>query len=205
MQALWDEKFSKGRLLYGEAPNAFIESQFYRMEKAKRVLCLGEGEGRNALFLAEQGIPHVEALDASFVALSRLRHLAKERYVAITLCHTLIAYWSPRKESYDAIVCSYLHLQKPEQKLLFEKIIDALKPKGVFIGEFFSTSQRHFKSGGPMDEDLLYDINHLSHLLKSLPCLIRKLSQEVIRLEEGTKHVGEASVIRMVIEKTKED
>ena len=201
MQAIWDEKFSKGQFLYGEAPNAFIESQFYRFEKAERILCLGEGEGRNAIFLAEQGVPHVEALDASFVALSRLRHFAKERYVTIALRHTLISHWAPHPNSYDAIVCSYLHLPKPEQKPLFEKIIYALKPTALFIGEFFSTSQRYFKSGGPLDEALLYDINHLNELFKSLPCVIHKLSQEVIVLREGAKHIGEGSVIRVVLEK----
>ncbi|MCD8478718.1 MAG: class I SAM-dependent methyltransferase [Sulfurospirillum sp.] len=118
-------------------------------------------------FLAEQGIAHVEALDASFVALSKLRHYAKERYVFIAIRHTLLNYWNPQASLYDAIVCTYLHVPKTEQKILFEKSLYALKEKGFFIGEFFSKSQLQFKSGGPKEETLLYSIDDISQMLKN--------------------------------------
>jgi cyclopropane fatty-acyl-phospholipid synthase-like methyltransferase len=201
MQKMWDQKFKEANFLYGEAPNAFIEENFERLEKAQSILCLGEGEGRNALFLAEQGIAHVEALDASFVALSKLRHYAKERYVFIAIRHTLLNYWKPQASLYDAIVCTYLHVPKTEQKILFEKSLYALKEKGFFIGEFFSKSQLQFKSGGPKEETLLYSIDDISQMLKTLPCTIHKLAQEIIMLNEGEKHQGEGSVIRVILEK----
>ncbi|AFL69772.1 SAM-dependent methyltransferase [Sulfurospirillum barnesii] len=202
MQAVWDEKFKEADFIYGEAPNAFVQENFDRLENAQNILCLGEGEGRNALFLAEQGIAHVEALDASFVALSKLRRYAKERYLRITVHHTLLNQWDAPTNLYDAIVCTYLHLPNDEQPLLFEKSLQALKEKGLFIAEFFSKSQLQFKSGGPRDEKILYDLHELSQILKKLPCHVHKLSQEIVILNEGEKHKGRGSVIRMILEKT---
>jgi len=85
--------------------------------------------------------------------------------------------------------------------MLFAKSIEALKEGGIFIAELFSESQITFHSGGPRNVGLLYDINDISDVLKFLPCHILKLSQEVIVLHEGEKHIGRASVIRLIARK----
>lgn len=199
MQAFWNAKFQTKNLIYGEAPNNFIKENSELLLNAKTVMCLGEGEGRNAIYLADKGLS-VEALDISDVALRKLRRRAKESYVFIKTRHTLFEYWQP-DTFYDAVVCTYLHLPKPNQKMLFEKAMMALNPHGYFIAELFSESQIHFSSGGPKDIALLYDLNDILDTVKLLPCKIIKLAQEVIVLNEGDKHVGRASVIRIVLEK----
>ena len=199
MQALWNAKFQGDSFVYGEEPNAFIKENEMLLLPCERVLCLGEGEGRNALYLAEKGM-EVEAMDASDVGLFKLRANAKARYVEVKLRHTLLAYWDPTP-SYGAVVCTYLHVPKNEQKMLFEKALFALEFGGIFIAELFSESQKMFHSGGPKELDLLYDINTITHTLKSLPCAILKLSQEIIVLNEGAKHQGRASVIRVILKK----
>ena len=199
MQAFWNAKFQTKNLIYGEAPNNFIKENSELLLNAKTVMCLGEGEGRNAIYLADKGLS-VEALDISDVALRKLRRRAKESYVFIKTRHTLFEYWQP-DTLYDAVVCTYLHLPKPHQKMLFEKAMMALDPHGYFIAELFSESQIHFSSGGPKDIALLYDLNDILDTVKLLPCKIIKLAQEVIVLNEGDKHVGRASVIRIVLEK----
>ena len=199
MQELWNAKFQTKNLIYGEAPNNFIKENIDLFLQAKKVLCLGEGEGRNAIFLADKGL-EVEALDASDVALFKLRRRAKEHYVFIKIRHTLIEYWQP-DTLYDAVVCTYLHLPKPIQKMLFEKSLEALAPNGIFIAELFSESQVHFESGGPKDINLLYDLNDILDTVKFMPCKILKLAQEVVMLNEGDKHVGRASVIRIILQK----
>lgn len=199
MQALWNAKFEGETLLYGEEPNAFIKDNEALLLPLQSVLCLGEGEGRNALFLAEKGM-EVEALDASDVALLKLLKQAKSRYLEIKIRHTLLQYWEPDTQ-YGAVVCTYLHVPKKEQKMLFEKALSALREEGIFIAELFSESQKSFHSGGPKELDLLYDINAITHCLKSLPCVIVKLSQEIVLLNEGEKHVGRASVIRIILKK----
>jgi cyclopropane fatty-acyl-phospholipid synthase-like methyltransferase len=203
MQAFWNEKFQTKNLIYGEAPNNFIKENIELLLQAKNVMCLGEGEGRNAIYLADKGLV-VEALDASDVALQKLRRRAKERYVFIKTRHTLLEYWQP-EQLYDAVICTYLHLPKQNQKMLFEKSIEALNPNGYFIAEVFSESQVHFESGGPKNIALLYDLNDILDMVKSLPCKIHKLSQEVVVLIEGDKHIGRASVIRIVLQKLAQD
>ena len=197
MQELWNNKFSRDGFLYGTKPNIFIEQNSDILEKNSTVLCLGEGEGRNALFLAKQGF-EVEALDASDVGLKKLQKRALEENVAITIRHTLIENWQPIKK-YDAIVSTFMHLPRNMQKEMFIKALDALKENGYFIAEFFSIDQLNFLSGGPKDEDLLYQLDDLYKLFSSLPCTIHKLSQEIIELDEGKGHKGEASVIRIVL------
>lgn len=199
MQDLWNAKFQGEALLYGEEANNFIKENIELLIHAKKVMCLGEGEGRNAIFLADKGLD-VEALDASDVALFKLRQRAKENYLAIKVRHTLLEYWEP-EYLYGAIVCTYLHLPKQQQKALFEKSLKALHVGGYFIAELFSESQINFHSGGPKNIGLLYDFNDVLDILKLLSCEVIKLSQEVVILNEGEKHVGRASVIRIILKK----
>jgi len=203
MQAFWNEKFQTKNFIYGEAPNNFIKENTELLLYAKKVLCLAEGEGRNAIYLADKGL-EVEALDISDVALQKLRRRAKERYVFIKTRHTLLEYWEP-EQLYDAVICTYLQLPKQNQKMLFEKALEALNPNGYFIAELFSESQIHFSSGGPKNSTLLYDLNDILDTVRLLPCKIHKLAQEVVVLNEGDKHVGRASVIRIILQKLAQD
>ncbi len=199
MQTFWDEKFQTPHLIYGESPNAFIKEHTDLLLHAKDVICLGEGEGRNAVYLADLGL-NVEALDASDIALQKLRKRAKEHYVDIKIRHTLFEYWQP-SPAYDAAICTYLHLPKSLQFSLFEKALNALRPEGIFLAELFSESQIHFKSGGPQDPSMLYDFNDIVTWSKQLPCSVLHLAQEIILLNEGDLHVGRASVIRVILKK----
>jgi hypothetical protein len=199
MQELWNKKFSRDGLLYGDEANSFIKDNSHFIKQNSRILCLGEGEGRNAIYFAKKGL-HVEALDASDVGLQKLQKLALLNNVAITTRHTLMGHWQAHGR-YDAIVSTFMHLPQDEQLDMFIKALDALKNEGFFIAEFFSIDQLNFSSGGPKDIDLLYNLRSIYELFSNLPCQIFKLSQEIVTLHEGKGHNGEASVIRMVIRK----
>lgn len=199
MQELWNKKFSKNELLYGKEANKFIKENYIHVEKNSKVLCLGEGEGRNALFLAKKGF-QVEALDASDVGLMKLQKRALEENVAITIRHTLIENWVPAHR-YGAIISTFMHLPKNIQKEMFTKAVEALEKGGWFIAEFFSKEQLKFNSGGPKDENLLYSLDELYNIFKTLPCTIYKLSLEITNIKEGTNHNGDASVIRIILKR----
>ncbi|WP_024955069.1 SAM-dependent methyltransferase [Sulfurospirillum arcachonense] len=199
MQELWNEKFSRDGFLYGTEVNSFIKENEDIFKKDFKVLCLGEGEGRNAIFLAKKGL-HVEALDASDIGLKKLQKRSLEENVAITIRHTLLENWQPHGK-YDVILSTYTHVDQNEQTDMFVKVLDGLKSGGFFIAEFFSIDQLHFESGGPKDIELLYDLGNLYQLFFNLPCTIYKLSQEIIELKEGKGHNGEASVIRIILKR----
>ena len=69
---MWDERFEEEGFAYGTEPNDFLKSEFSRIPMAGRVLCLAEGEGRNAVFLAKEGYT-VTAVDQSSVGLQKAK------------------------------------------------------------------------------------------------------------------------------------
>lgn len=186
-------------LVHCNAPNLFITEHSELLQPLETILCVGVSESETPIFLADKGLC-VEALDMFDASLIDLRKKAREHYLYIKARHTLLAYWEP-SNSYGAVVCSYFHVPKYEQKMLFEKCFAALKEGGIFMAEFFSESQVTFHSGGPSHIGLLYDFNDISAILKTLPCHLLKLSQEVISLKEGGKHHERASVIRVIARK----
>lgn len=196
-QLFWNEKFSRDEYMYGKNPNTFIESCKEYFDKNKKFLCLGEGEGRNAIFFAKKGF-NVTALDASNIGLKKLKDFAdNEKVKVFTECIDL-NHWEP-KSTYGSIVASYLHMHKNEHIPLFQKIEVALDKDGYFVGEFFSKDQLNYSSGGPKNEDLLYET---SDFQKGFPnCKQIQLSKEIVHLDEGFGHQGEASVIRVVLQK----
>ena len=195
-QEFWNNKFSRDGFLYGLKPNTFISSKIKLFDKNSKVLCIGEGEGRNAIFFAKRGFD-VTAVDASDIGLLKLQQRAKEENLNIhTLCMDL-NHWEV-KDKYDVIVASYLHMYKEEREELFEKIEKSLNENAYFIGEFFSTKQVNYKSGGPRDEDLLYTIDDFK---KSFSLCDKDIKEEVTILDEGKGHQGEACVIRVIIQK----
>lgn len=195
-QDFWNGKFSKADYFYGTKANEFLASNISLLKNHKKLLCLGEGEGRNAIFFAKNGF-EVSAIDASNLGLEKLQNRAIEEKLDIkTVCMDLND-WTVL-EKYDVIVASYLHMFKNEREELFKKIENSLSSKGYFIGEFFSTKQLSFNSGGPKDLDLLYTIEDFENYFNLCK---KNITEEIVILDEGIGHQGEACVIRVVIQK----
>lgn len=195
-QEFWNGKFSKADYFYGTKANEFLVLNISLLKNHKKLLCLGEGEGRNAIFFAKNGF-EVSAIDASNLGLEKLQNRAIEEKLDIkTVCMDLND-WTVL-EKYDVIVASYLHMFKNEREELFKKIEDSLNSNGYFIGEFFSTKQLSFNSGGPKDLDLLYIIEDFENYFNLCK---KNITEEIVVLDEGMGHQGEACVIRVVIQK----
>lgn len=196
-QNFWNTKFSREGYLYGKKPNSFLVSCSSNFKKAQAFLCLGEGEGRNAIYFASRGYD-VVALDASDIGLKKLETLAEEAEVYVKTRCVDLNEWEPSKK-YGSIVTSFLHMYKNERRALFDKIDSCLKEKGFFVGEFFSQNQLNYDSGGPKDLDLLYTIDDF---LDAFPnCSKHKVEEVEVELDEGKGHQGKASVIRVIIQK----
>ena len=195
-QEFWNGKFSKADYFYGINPNDFLASNIELLKNHQELLCLGEGEGRNAIFFAKNGF-EVSAIDASDLGLEKLQNRAVEEKLDIkTVCMDL-NFWKA-EEKYDVIMASYLHLLRDERERLFKKIEDSLNTNGYFIAEFFSTKQLSYNSGGPKDLELLYTVEDLSNYFSLCK---KNIIEEIVVLNEGIGHQGEACVIRVVIQK----
>lgn len=196
-QEFWNKKFSRDGYLYGTKPNQFIKNSYGNFKKSQKVLCLGEGEGRNAIFLAKIGYD-VEAIDASDIGLNKLYEQSVLENVEVKTTCMDINMWQPEKK-YGAILFTFMHLEIEELKNLLKKIESALKDKGFFVCEVFAKSQIEKNSGGPKDLELLYSVEDFSNNLKNLK--IHKLEEVVVELDEGKGHQGEACVIRLIAQK----
>lgn len=192
----WNNKFKNDDFLYGLKANEFLASNINKFEKNMRILCLGEGEGRNAIFFAKEGFD-VTAIDSSDVALAKLQKRAQNENLNIkTFCIDLNSWQN--SEKYDVILISYLHMHKEYLKELLKKIENSLTIGGYFIGEFFSKEQLNYNSGGPKDIDFLYNVEDFNNYFIDFK---KDIKEEIVVLDEGDGHQGLASVIRVIIKK----
>jgi SAM-dependent methyltransferase len=192
----WNTRYRESEPVYGTEPNAFLASEVDRLKPGGSVLCLGEGEGRNAVFLASQGMD-VTALDYAEAGLERTRELAASRHVTVNLVHADLSTHELSPASFDAVVAIFVHLPPPLRTKVHQAVLRALRPGGVFLAEYFSKDQLRFSSGGPKDPSLLYTVDDVRADFTS--GTIERIEQTEVDLREGRYHQGRASVIRVVV------
>lgn len=200
MPNFWDERFAEPGYKYGTAPNAFLREQAAGLADAARVLVPGDGEGRNGVWLAEQGHA-VLAVDYSEVGLAKARALAAERgpdtAARLTTQWADLSGWLPPEGAFDAVVLVFCHLPSALRRLAHPRLAAALKPGGRLILEAFHPSQLGRSSGGPKDVDMLYTLADLRDDFAGL--LDETLGWEgEVMLDEGPGHQGAGRVTRYV-------
>lgn len=159
------------------------------------MLCLAEGQGRNAVFLA--GLGHsVTAMDRSAVGVERARALAREREVEVDFGVGDLATWSVGEGCWDAIVSVFAHVPPALRRDLHRRVVAGLAPGGRFLLEAYTPRQLEYGTGGPPDVELLMSLPELQAELEGLVIEVgRELEREVI---EGVKHTGLAHVVQIV-------
>jgi len=192
----WDERYSIKDYVYGTLPNQFFKEQVDKLE-AGRILMVGEGEGRNAVYAAKLGW-QVDALDSSTAAKEKAIRLAEQNHVSINYQVGDIFSYDFPKYVYDSVGIIFLHVNESEKEseVLSRNVMDALNTNGRIILELFSKNQLGKKSGGPQDLSMLCSIEQVQKNFSALKHEI--LREENVLLSEGEFHQGEASVIRFV-------
>ena len=191
---MWDERYATDEYLYGTEANAFLTSVIDRIPPG-RVLCLAEGEGRNAVWLAEQG-RSVTAVDASPVGLDKARQLAAARGVYIDAVVADLADYPIPADHWDAIVPIFCHI-RPDLRLdLHRRSVRGLRPGGVFVLEAYTPAQLHHRTGGPPHEAMLMTLAGLRQELAGLDFVHAvECEREVV---EGRLHHGLGAVVQVV-------
>ncbi len=192
---LWNERYAPATYFYGTEPNDFLREQATAIPSAGTVLCLGEGEGRNAVYLAGQGYD-VVALDQSAVGLEKAARLAAAKAVHIeTLIANLDGYRFDAGR-WDGIVSIWCHLPSAIRSSIHRQVATGLKPGGVFLLEAYTPRQIPNGTGGPKDVDLLPTLAELRRDLEGLEIL---KGAEIDRfVQEGTGHNGLSAVVQIV-------
>ena len=194
----WNDKFSGQEYAYGTEPNDFLRSVADKIKPNGEVLSLCEGEGRNGVFLAQQGF-NVLGVDGSNVGLEKAKKLAENRDVAIKTQVADLADYEIQPEKWDAVVMIFGHLPKDLRKNVNAKIVKGLKKGGVFILEGYSPKQLQYNTGGPKDVNMLYDLEEVKTELEGLNFEIaHEIEREII---EGPNHTGNGFVVQILARK----
>lgn len=194
--AFWNDRFGTSDFVYGVEPNAFVQTAAQNwLSDAQDVLALGAGEGRNAVFLAQQGHT-VTALDYAAEGLRKTRRLADDLGVAIDTIQADVRDWAP-EQSWDAVVVTFLHLPPEDRSRLYELIQSVLTPGGTLVAEWFRPEQRTegYTSGGPPDPAMMVTADEIREYFSTDG--IRHLTAAEPILEEGM-HQGPAATLRFV-------
>lgn len=190
----WDDRFRGRDYAYGREPNDFLRAEVARIP-AGPVLCLAEGEGRNAVFLARRG--HVvTAVDQSIEGLRKTEALAREHGVFVQTVQADLASYAPSLAPLAAIVAIFAHLPPPVRRRVHGWVPHALISGGVFILEAYSPAQLALNTGGPREPSLLMT---LAELRSELAPLDFDVGREVQRdIHEGKLHDGPSATVQIV-------
>jgi len=199
MTSFWDERYQTEAYVFGEQPNAFLASQADLVRRHKRALAVADGEGRNGVWLAEQGL-EVVSIDASAVGLDKARRLAARRHVVIeTVLADLAAFEWP-EAAFDLVVAIFIQFAGPPLRdSIFRGIKRTLKPGGSLILEGYRPEQLAFGTGGPRQAGNLYTRAMLEEAFADMQ--IVHLHEHDSAVSEGSGHAGMSALIDLVARK----
>lgn len=182
----WEERYATPEYIYGKEPTDFLRENVKLLPKGK-ALVLAMGEGRNAVFLAQNGF-EVEGCDISPRALEKAQLLAKERGVSLKAFQADLDNYQLPRGAYDVVACFY-YLQRD----LVPQMKAALKPGGMIIMETYTKDNLKYGFRGPKNPGYLLDPNELLHLFSNMKVVFYR--EMVV---EGRKAV--ASIIAQKVE-----
>ncbi|AXE39298.1 class I SAM-dependent methyltransferase [Acidipropionibacterium virtanenii] len=193
----WDERYRRFPELYGSRPNDFLVTTEILLPRGARVLVVGDGQGRNGVWLAGRG-HEVTSVEQSPVAVRQAQGLARARGVALTCVVADLAQWITTPEAtgpWDAVVWIFVHLPRAARARIGAGLGPALQPEGRLIMETYSTAQPQLRSGGPTDPEVL---SHRDDAAAHWPDLIVESRILERRIFEGRAHQGLGSVVQVL-------
>jgi SAM-dependent methyltransferase len=191
----WDERYGTSSYFYGTEPNDFLRERHGAIAAGGSVLSLGEGEGRNAVFLAQQGY-RVLALDQSSRGLEKARRLAAEKQVEIDSIVADLDGYRIEPQRWDGIVSIWCHLPSALRAVVHRQVVSGLRPGGALILEAYTPDQIGRGTGGPKSVDLLPTLVQLRQELAGLEFVHALEAERVVR--EGGGHTGLSATVQVV-------
>jgi len=200
MKEMWDKRYNEPDFAYGNEPNEFLVSRVNDIPKGN-VLCLAEGEGRNAVYLAKLGYC-ITAVDQSIVGLEKAQNLAKQQGVFIDILVADLSDFDIKANYWDGIISISAHVPSELRKKLHCQIVERLKPNGVMILEAYTKKQLDMDGTGgppPGHKDMFMSLNGLKNEFKGLDFIVAREIERVFN--EGKYHQGAGAVVQIVANK----
>lgn len=196
---MWDARFSTDEYVYGTAPSGFLRAQAAYLTPGQRALAIADGEGRNSVFMAEQGMD-VTAMDGSAVALEKARKLADARGVSVRFLHGDITAWDWRSDRYDLVAGIFFQFLPPAARAqVFDGLKASLNPGGLLMIHGYREEQVAYGTGGPGLAENMYSEALLRDSFAGFE--VERLASYDAELQEGTGHRGRSALIDFVARK----
>jgi SAM-dependent methyltransferase len=192
----WQSRYSVEEFVFGEAPNEFLASKRRLLPKSGKLLAVADGEGRNGVWLAQQGLD-VLSLDFAPAAQAKARALAKRRGADLEFELEDVHGWTYPENAFDVVVDIFTQFSSPEQRTRkWDGMKRTLKPGGLLLLEGYTPKQLDYGTGGPKVLDQLYTREMLEAAFGSFAKL--ETVQEERAMSEGRGHSGMSAVIDLV-------
>lgn len=195
----WEARFDAPQYVFGKTPNYFLESCKKLLPKSGRVLAVADGEGRNGVWLAEQGLD-VHSIDFSPAAQKKAAALARERGVTMRIENADVHNWNYPESAYDVVCEIFTQFSSPaERAKKWAGMKKALKPGGLLILQGYTPKQLQYGTGGPKELENLYTRAMLEAEFRGYRDMT--FVEEEREIHEGAAHGGMSAVIGMTARK----
>jgi SAM-dependent methyltransferase len=195
----WDTRFARDDYIFGTAPNVFLAAQRARLPPGQYALCVADGEGRNSVWLAQQGLV-VTAFDIAPRGVAKARALAARAGVAVDYRVAGVEDWEWSPETFDVVVAIFVQFAPPAvRERMFAGMLQTLKVGGWLLLQGYTPRQLEYRSGGPPLADHLYTAELLRQSFSAHE--IVELREHDDLLAEGTQHAGMSALIDCVLRK----
>ena len=195
----WQTRYATPEYAFGKSPNYFLESCKRLLPRSGRALAVADGEGRNGVWLAEQGLD-VVSIDFSTAAQRKAKALAAERDVKVTFELVDVHNWNYPSAAFDVVAEIFTQFSNPADRARkWAGMLKALKPYGLLIIQGYTPKQLEYGTGGPKEIENLYTRAMLEQEFGGLREL--SLVEEERDIHEGTSHGGISAVINLTARK----
>lgn len=196
----WNQRFDKPEFIFGKEPNEYLVEQAKHFLKPQdKVLCIADGEGRNGVWLAKQGM-RVVGFDASDIALAKAEQFALDNHVEVEYSFSDTDSFTWQANTYDAVIGIFIQFADPAMReRIFKQTYEALKPGGIFILQGYTPKQLEYKTGGPSLIEHLYTEEMIRNLAKGFQILDLCCYEK--ELSEGARHTGMSALLGLVARK----
>ena len=193
----WDERYSGDELVWTSTPNQFLVAEGVGLS-AGRAVDLACGEGRNSIWLAEQGW-EVTGVDFSPVGLKKAKRLADLWGVEVTWVESAVEDWTPPPNGYDLVAMLYLQLPQAARSAALSAAASAVAPGGTLLVVAHDVDNLTRGYGGPPNPDVLYRVSDVTEAAVEKGLTVERAKQaiRVVDTDDGPREAID-TVVRAV-------
>ncbi len=192
----WNRRYAGDEFLFGTEPNAWLREHAAEFPAGGRILCVADGEGRNSVWLAQQGYK-VDAFDITTRAVDKARAFAQRQGVQVNFTVADVDGFAWPQAAYDGVAAVFVQFADPSLRArLFERIVHSLSPGGVLVLQGYTPKQLDYRTGGPPQLSHLYTADMLRAAFAGL--FITELRDYEAQVHEGQGHHGISALMGLV-------